>query len=143
MDAIKEMREGFYRAIYGKLKVSGTNIPLFHYQVLADQQPDVYGVISVSSNIGRDTLNSLNSDVVIQLTLVSRSAPNPNMIIDSLAGDLWNALMPTKDKINLQVNGFDVIYAYKVLDITRPAYQSSGITTLERIIQIGFRINHK
>lgn len=144
MDTVKEMRQAIYRALFGQLKVDGTSIPIYHYQVPKGQNPDVYGLISVSSNTSSDTMSSLGSNYVWQFTIVAKSLTNPLLVVDDIAQAFWQIVQPNKWSTGIQPNGFQIIWTQKQIDDTRPSYQdSTGKIVLERVIQVLQNIYHQ
>ena len=144
MDIVKEMRGAYYRALFGQLKTDGVNVPIFHYQVPKGQNPDVYCIISVSSNTSSDTMASIGANYVVQFSIVAKSLTNPNNVIEPLADAFWDIVQPNKWTCGINPNGMQIVYTQKQIDDTRPSYESStGQIVQERVIQVLHNIFQK
>lgn len=145
MDIRDEMRHAYYRALFGQLKVNGVNVPIQFEGFPKGQNPDIYGIISTSSNTSNDTIGTLHSSYVTQFTIVAKNDTFfDNNTVDQLAGTFYSVVQPNKWSTGIKPNGFQIVYTAKLQDNPRPGYvDSTGKMVLERIIQIENRIYHQ
>ena len=144
MDLRKEMREAYYRALYGQMVANTTPLPMWPGSVPKDQNPDIYGLISVSGNTSLDTMDSKNSIYVTQFTIVvMNSTFADNATVDSLADQFWQIVEPRKGVTGINPIGFQILTTDKQMDITKDPYlNSANKIVAERIIQVKNTIFH-
>ena len=144
MDIVKEMREAYYRALHGQMVVNATAFPMWQGSVPKDQNPDLYGLISVSGNTSLDTMDSQNSIYVTQFTIVCMNSTfADNATVDSLGDQFWQIVEPRKGVTGINPIGFQILTTDKQTDITRDPYlNSANKIVVERIIQVKNTIFH-
>ena len=144
MDIVKEMQEAYYRSLHGVL-IASTPIPLWYGSVPKDQNPEIYGLITTTTNTASDTIATKHSLYVTQVTLVVKNSTYANTVtLNTLADQAWSVIEPEKGKTLIDPIGFQIQYTRKALDIPQPPYLSSDNKIVcERIIQVENRIFHQ